>query len=51
MKKGIQVKKIMRDVNAAGALASYSTMKVIQRHLDILNCELRDMLGDEIRRD
>ena len=40
----------MRDVNAADTLASYSTTKVIQRHLDILNCELRDVMGGEIRR-
>ena len=50
LQKGIQVRKIPREQNASDTLACYSNPKTMMRHLDLLNCELRDSTGRRLAR-
>ena len=44
-RKGILIKKIAREVNAADSLASYSAPATLQRHMELLGCRLHSFLS------
>ena len=44
-RKGILIKKIAREFNAADSLASYAAPAVLQKHTELLGCRLHSFLG------
>ena len=48
LQKGILIKKIPRDINAADSLACFSNAKTLKRHLGLLRCVLLDSAGTRL---